>query len=89
MNRKTLILSMLISAFVLVSFNLDVPGEFGLPFGSNSIEGASLDLGDLGDGDVVSFALGNVLIFFVLSGAVYLFLRGVGRSFGRFSGDNE
>ena len=84
MGRKTLVLAMLISAFVVFSLNADILGFDSVSYGTP--DSASLDMGSFNEGNMLSFAAGNLIIFLVLAGAVYFVMRSIGNSFGRVSG---
>jgi len=83
MAGKYLFLAMLISAFIVVSMNTGFLE--GSPY-SGGVGEASLDINTFGDTNMVSFAVNNIIIFLILTGVVYFFVRSIVNSFGNFSG---
>ena len=78
MNGKMLLLSLIISALVVASMNTSV-----LTDGEGQVGTAALDIESLQGGNIASFAFSNIIIFLVLTGVVYLFVRSVVGSFRR------
>lgn len=80
MNKKMLIVSLALSAFIFVSLNPSLaenpePGPVSI---------AVLDI-ETFEGNVLSFAVSNIVIYLILTGIVYVFVRSVCRSFGKMS----
>ena len=79
MNGKILIVSLVISALMITSVHSGLL-DSGSAIGSAS--SASLDMNNFG-GDIIQFAVGNVIVLLMLTGIIYFFVRGVCRSFGK------
>jgi len=76
MNGKILLVSVVLSALIVISVNTGIlTGEVSI---SDMFEKAALDLGN-----IASFAFSNLVIFLILTGIIYLFVRGVVSSFGK------
>lgn len=76
-RKKTLIFSLTLSIMLLASANFYNSEKF------RSVQGlseATLGLG-AGNPGIVSFALGNLIVYLVLTGVIYLFLRSIVKSF--------
>lgn len=75
--KKTLIVSLAISFILLSSAHLYNAERFN---NTNGITGASVGLNS-GNQEIVSFALGNLIVYLVLTGVIYLFFRSILKSF--------
>lgn len=79
MSGKILILSLVISILIVASINSGLLENNDI---TGSTSTANLDINSF-SGDVVYFAIGNIIILIILTGVVYLFMRGICKSFGR------
>jgi len=79
MNSKIMLFSLLVSALMLVSINANMLESNDIQAPANS---ASLDLGSFG-GNIAEFAIGNIVVYLIITGIVYFFARSICRSFGR------
>ena len=75
--KNIFLLSLFISFFLMASINLYTGGS-----PASEINKAFLETENMKNGqEVVSFAFGNLILYLVMAGVIYLFLRGIVKSF--------
>ena len=79
MKGKMPLLSLVLSALILVSMNSYTPG--GGNGIADSVGRATLDMGNIGGGDIMSFTVGNLTVYFILTAVLYFILRSISSSF--------